>query len=58
MEILYSTILDLLNNLIPAEDVMFGEFTSMNAILAYFLTLGFIWLFLVRPFISLFYRKK
>lgn len=58
MEVLYSTILQLLNSLIPAEDVMFGEFSSLNSILAYFVTIGFIWLFLVKPFINLFNRKK
>jgi hypothetical protein len=58
MEILMENLIELLNSLIPTGSTLGTEFASLNEIIAYLLTLGIIWSFLLRPILKLFRLVK
>jgi hypothetical protein len=58
MDILFDTINDLLNSLIPVGSELATEFASLNELLAYVLTLGVIYTFLFKPILKLFKLGK
>jgi hypothetical protein len=53
MDILFQTIVDLLDSLIPTGSLLDGEIATLNQFLAYFITLSIIWVFLLRPLLKL-----
>lgn len=55
MDILYTTILDLLNGLIPSS-IHEGQYTELNELLAYVITVGFVYLMLLNPLVNFFKR--
>jgi hypothetical protein len=58
MDILFDTINNLLNSLIPVGSELATEFASLNEILSYVLTLGVIYTFLFKPILKLFKLAK
>lgn len=57
MSIFYETILDLLNSLLPAGDLA-TDLASLNEVLSYFIVVGVIYTFLVRPILKLLRLSK
>jgi hypothetical protein len=53
MEILFETIENLLNSLIPAGADLFTEFATLNELIAYLLALGIIYRFFLYPLLKL-----
>jgi hypothetical protein len=54
MDILFTTIEDLLNSLIPSGSELLTEFQSLNEILSYVLTIGVFWVIFLRPILKIF----
>jgi len=54
MDILFTTIEDLLNSLIPSGSQLLTEFQSLNEILSYVLTIGVFWVIFLRPILKVF----
>ena len=52
MDLLFTSILDLLNGLIPSA--LTAEFQGLNEILTYFITIMLIWAVIFRPLLKLF----
>lgn len=52
MDILYTTILQLLNDLIPST-VHGGSYTELNELLAYVITVGFVYMMLLNPLVNI-----
>ena len=57
MDILFETIRDLLNSVIPSGTDLSLELASLNDFLAYALTLALLWSFLVKPIYKIFRMK-
>lgn len=53
MDILFQTIVDLLDSLIPTGSTLVGELSTLNEILAYIISIGVIWVFLLRPLLKI-----
>lgn len=53
MDILFETITDLLNSLVPAGSTLATEFATLNELIAYLLTLGIIYRFFLYPLMKL-----
>lgn len=58
MDILMETLIELLNSLIPAGSTLGTELATLNEILAYLITIGILWSFLLRPILKLFRLVK
>lgn len=58
MDILFQTITDLLNSLIPSGSALATEFATFNEFLAYVITLSIIWTFLLKPLLKLLRLSK
>jgi hypothetical protein len=58
MDVLFETIIDLLNGLIPTGATIYGELATLNEFLAYIITVGIIWVFLLRPLLKLLRLNK
>ena len=53
MDVLFETITNLLNSMIPTGAALVGELTTLNEFLAYVITIGIIWAFLLRPLLKI-----
>jgi pilus assembly protein TadC len=53
MDILFETITDLLNSLIPAGATLANEFSTLNELIAYLISLGIIYRFFLLPLMKL-----
>lgn len=51
MDLLYQAILDLLNDILPIDYT--GSLLDFNEVLAYFLVITLLWVFLLRPLLKL-----
>lgn len=51
-------IIDLLNSLIPSGSTLGTELATLNEILAYLITIGILWAFLLRPILKVFRLVK
>lgn len=58
MDILFQTIADLLNSLIPSGSSLSLELTSLNEFLAYALTLSIIYGFFIKPILKILRLNK
>ena len=58
MDILFQTIIDLLDSLVPTGATISGELATLNEFLAYIITVGIIWVFLLRPLLKLLRLNK
>lgn len=58
MSILFETLLDLLNSLLPAGGDLLTEFQSLNEVLSYVLTIGVFWVIFLRPILKIFKLVK
>jgi hypothetical protein len=54
MSIFMETITELLNNIIPVGSGLTVELSSLNELLAYFITLSILWNFFLKPVLRLF----
>jgi hypothetical protein len=53
MDVLFQTITDLLNSMIPTGSTLELELTTLNEFLAYIIAIGIIWSFLLRPLLKI-----
>jgi hypothetical protein len=53
MEVLFETIVELLDSMIPTGAELVGELTTLNEFLAYIISIGIIWAFLLRPLLKI-----
>jgi hypothetical protein len=53
MDILFETITDLLNSLIPSGSILELELTTLNEFLAYVISIGIFWAFLLKPLLKI-----
>ena len=58
MDALFQAIIDILNSLLPAGEELTLDFTSINEFLAYVITVGVIWVFLLKPLLKLLRLSK
>lgn len=58
MDILFTTIKDLLDSIIPSGSLLTGELATLNELIAYILSIGIVWVFLLRPVLKLFRLVK
>lgn len=58
MDILFQTIADLLDSLIPSGASLSTELATFNELLAYLLTIGGFWVFFIRPILKIFRLVK
>jgi hypothetical protein len=58
MDLLFQTIVDLLNDLIPSGSSLSTELSTLNEFLSYFITIGVIWVFLLKPLLKLLRLNK
>jgi len=58
MDILMENLIELLNSLIPTGSTLGTELATLNEILAYLITIGILWSFLIRPILKLFRLVK
>jgi hypothetical protein len=53
MDILFETITDLLNSLIPTGSILELELATLNEFLAYVISIGIFWVFLLKPLLKI-----
>jgi hypothetical protein len=58
MDALFQAIVDILNSLLPSGEELTLDFTSINEFLAYVITVGVIWVFLLKPLLKLLRLSK
>lgn len=58
MDILFQTISDLLDSLLPSGAILETELTTLNEFLAYVITIGIIWAFLLKPLLKILRLSK
>jgi len=58
MDALFQAVVDILNGLLPTGDSLTLDFTTMNEFLAYVITIGVIWVFLLKPLLKLLRLSK
>jgi hypothetical protein len=58
MDALFQAVVDLLNGLLPDGESLTLDFTTMNEFLAYVITIGVIWVFLLKPLLKLLRLSK
>jgi hypothetical protein len=58
MDALFEAIVDILNSLLPSGEELTLDFSSINEFLAYVLTVGVIWVFLLKPLLKLLRLSK
>jgi hypothetical protein len=58
MDALFEAIVEILNSLLPTGEELTLDFTSINEFLAYVLTVGVIWVFLLKPLLKLLRLSK
>jgi hypothetical protein len=58
MDALFQAVVDILNSLIPTGESLTLDFTSINEFLAYIITVGVIWVFLLKPLLKLLRLSK
>jgi hypothetical protein len=58
MDALFEAIVDILNSLLPTGESLTMDFTTINEFLAYVITIGVIWVFLLKPLLKLLRLSK
>jgi hypothetical protein len=58
MDALFQSIVDILNSLLPSGEELTLDFSSINEFLAYVITVGVIWVFLLKPLLKLLRLSK
>jgi hypothetical protein len=58
MDALFQAIVDILNSLLPTGEELTLDFSSINEFLAYVITVGVIWVFLLKPLLKLLRLSK
>jgi hypothetical protein len=58
MDALFEAIVDILNSLLPTGESLTLDFTTINEFLAYVITIGVIWVFLLKPLLKLLRLSK
>jgi hypothetical protein len=58
MDALFQAIVDILNSLLPSGEELTLDFSSINEFLAYVITVGVIWVFLLKPLLKLLRLSK
>jgi hypothetical protein len=58
MDALFEAIVDILNSLLPSGEDLTLDFSSINEFLAYVITVGVIWVFLLKPLLKLLRLSK
>jgi len=58
MDALFEAIVDILNSLLPTGEDLTLDFSSINEFLAYVITVGVIWVFLLKPLLKLLRLSK
>jgi hypothetical protein len=58
MDALFQAIVDILNSLLPSGEDLTLDFSSINEFLAYVITVGVIWVFLLKPLLKLLRLSK
>lgn len=58
MDALFNAINDILNSLLPEGIELTLELTTLNEFLAYVITIGVIWVFLLKPLLKLLRLSK
>jgi hypothetical protein len=58
MDALFEAIVDILNSLLPSGEELTLDFSSINEFLAYVITVGVIWVFLLKPLLKLLRLSK
>ena len=58
MDALFESIVEILNSLLPAAEELTLDFSTINELLAYVITVGVIWAFLLKPLLKLLKLSK
>jgi hypothetical protein len=58
MDALFEAIVEILNSLLPTGETLTLDFTSINEFLAYVITIGVIWVFLLKPLLKILRLSK
>jgi hypothetical protein len=58
MDALFESIVEILNSLLPAAEELTLDFSTINELLAYVITVGVIWVFLLKPLLKLLRLSK
>ena len=58
MDALFEAIVEILNSLLPSGEELTLDFSSINEFLAYVITVGVIWVFLLKPLLKLLRLSK
>jgi hypothetical protein len=58
MDALFEAIVEILNSLLPAAEELTLDFSTINELLAYVITVGVIWVFLLKPLLKLLRLSK
>jgi hypothetical protein len=58
MDALFEAIVEILNSLLPAAEDLTLDFSTINELLAYVITVGVIWVFLLKPLLKLLRLSK
>jgi hypothetical protein len=58
MDALFEAIVEILNSLLPSGETLSMDFSTINEFLAYVITIGVIWVFLLKPLLKLLRLSK